>query len=111
MLGAAATDALIAPVLLHRIVAGHRLKPEAVVRGSRFTMAGLILLLGTVASALLLILRVTASGTTAAVWVTVMVGWFAVCWFLPAAWLRHRERSDSNGPRGPEVPQGSDGPS
>ncbi|MFI9106078.1 DUF6328 family protein [Streptomyces fildesensis] len=111
LLGAAATGALIAPVSLHRIVAGHRLKPEAVVWGSRFTMVGLILLLGTVASALLLILRVTASGMTAAVWVTVMVGWFTVCWFLPGAWLRHRERSDSNGPRGPEVPQGSEGPS
>ncbi|WP_239069975.1 MULTISPECIES: DUF6328 family protein [unclassified Streptomyces] len=111
LLGAAATGALIAPVSLHRIVAGHRLKPEAVVWGSRFTVVGLILLLGTVASALLLILRVTASGTTAVVWVTVMVAWFAVCWFLPAAWLRHRERSDSNGPRGPEVTQGSERPS
>ncbi|MEU3462873.1 DUF6328 family protein [Streptomyces sp. NPDC006733] len=95
LLGAAATGALIAPVSLHRLVTGHRLKPEAVVWGSRFTLVGLVLLLGTVASALLLILRVAASASTAGVWVGVMVVWFAVCWFLPALWLRHRDRSDT----------------
>jgi hypothetical protein len=109
LLGAAATGALIAPVSLHRLVAGHRLKPEAVAWGSRFTLVGLVLLLGTVASALLLILRVAASVTTAGVWVTVMVTWFALCWFLPALWLRHRERSQ--GAPGDSAPHEDEPPS
>ncbi|MET8181254.1 DUF6328 family protein [Streptomyces sp. NPDC005336] len=90
LLGAAATGALIAPVSLHRIVTGHRLKPETVDWASRFTKAGLVLLLCTVASALLLILRVVVSDGTA-LWLSAgALVWFAACWFAPAVWLRRR---------------------
>jgi hypothetical protein len=90
VLGAAATGALIAPVALHRIVAGRRLKPETVLWASRFTLAGLLLLLFTVTSALLLILRVVVSDDLAYWLVVVTLLWFATCWFVPAVWLRRR---------------------
>ncbi|WP_432585136.1 DUF6328 family protein [Streptomyces sp. HD1123-B1] len=92
LLGAAATGALIAPVALHRIVAGRRLKPETVLWASRFTLAGLLLLLFTVTSALLLILRVVVSDDLAFWLVATTLLWFATCWFLPAVWLRRRSR-------------------
>ncbi|KAK1186525.1 DUF6328 family protein [Streptomyces sp. NBS 14/10] len=94
LLGAAATGALIAPVSLHRIVTGRRLKPETVHIAARFTVAGLVLLLCTVVSALLLILRVVVADVTAA-WVTVAaLVWFVSCWIAPAVWLCHRHRKD-----------------
>ncbi|MGP4002238.1 DUF6328 family protein [Streptomyces sp. 8N706] len=92
MLGAAATGALIAPVSFHRILTGRRLKTEAVQWASRFTVTGLVLLLGTVSCALLLILRVVVDNQLA-VWLSLIaLVWFATCWFLPPAWLRHRSR-------------------
>ncbi|MDW6066336.1 DUF6328 family protein [Streptomyces sp. FXJ1.4098] len=94
LLGAAANGALIAPVSLHRIVTGRRLKPETVHIAARFTVAGLVLLLCTVVSALLLILRVVVADVTA-LWLTVAaLVWFVGCWFAPAAWLFHRHRKD-----------------
>ncbi|QKV90848.1 hypothetical protein HUT19_03090 [Streptomyces sp. NA02950] len=93
LLGAAATGALIAPVSLHRIVAGRRLKPETVAWASRFTLAGLVLLLCTVTSALLLILRVVVSDGTAFWLVAAALLWFAICWFVPAVWLRRHSRT------------------
>ncbi|MBL1100236.1 DUF6328 family protein [Streptomyces coffeae] len=94
LLGAAATGALIAPVSLHRFVTGRRLKPETVVWASGFTLAGLVLLLFTVASALLLILRVVASDSVALWLVAAVLLWFALCWFVPAVLLRRRSRKD-----------------
>ncbi|WP_458084067.1 DUF6328 family protein [Streptomyces malaysiensis] len=94
LLGAAATGALIAPVALHRIVTGRRLKPETVDWASRFTVAGLVLLLCTVASALLLILRVVVADVTAFWLVAAAVIWFVTCWFVPAVWLFHRSRRE-----------------
>ncbi|MGP3981621.1 DUF6328 family protein [Streptomyces sp. KR80] len=92
LLGAAATGALIAPASFHRIVAGRRLKPETVEWASRFTIAGLILLLCTVVSAVLLVLRMVVSDWLA-IWLAFAVlVWFAGCWFVPALWLRHRAR-------------------
>ncbi|MFE2183694.1 DUF6328 family protein [Streptomyces sp. NPDC059455] len=95
LLGAAATGALIAPVSLHRIVTGRRLKPETVDWASRFTVAGLVLLLCTVASALLLILRVVVADATAFWLAAAALLWFVICWFAPAAWLFHRSRNES----------------
>ncbi|WNF00684.1 DUF6328 family protein [Streptomyces luomodiensis] len=92
LLGAAATGALIAPVSLHRIVTGRRLKPETVDWAARFTMAGLVLLLCTVASALLLILRVVVAHSTAYWLAAAALLWFVTCWFVPAVWLFHRSR-------------------
>lgn len=92
LLGAAATGALIAPVSFHRIVTGHGLKMQSVHWASRFTLAGLVLLLAMVTSALLLILRFVTDDDLA-VWLTCgVLVWFAGCWFLPAVWTRHRSR-------------------
>lgn len=93
LLGAAATGALMAPVSFHRIVTGHRLKPQAVIWASRFTLVGLVLLLCSVTSALLLILRVVLGGDWAVSLSCVLMVWFAVCWFLPPLWVRHHGRA------------------
>ncbi|KNB50485.1 DUF6328 family protein [Streptomyces caatingaensis] len=91
-LGAATTGALIGPVSFHRIVTGRRIKPETVVWVSRLTLVGIVLLLATVTSALLLILRVALHGS-AAVWVVAgLAVWFLVCWFALPMWALHRYR-------------------
>jgi Family of unknown function (DUF6328) len=87
-LGAATTGALVGPVSLHRILTGQHLKPETVIWASRLMVLGLVLLVCTMAAALLLVLRVAGSDT-AAMWIVVgMVVWFGLAWFvLPAiAW-------------------------
>jgi hypothetical protein len=95
LLGAATTGALIAPVSFHRILTGRSLKPETVQWAARLTMAGLVLLLCTVMSALLLILRLVVSDGLAVGLVLVTLMWFAGCWFAPALWLRHKARRGS----------------
>ncbi|MFB7370700.1 DUF6328 family protein [Streptomyces sp. NPDC056222] len=89
-LGAAATGALIGPVSFHRLVAGRRIKPQAVVWASRLTFIGLLLLLATLASALLLILRV-ATGDSYVPWlVGGLVAWYLICWYALPLWVRGR---------------------
>lgn len=90
LLGAATTGALIGTVTFHRLVTGHRLKPETVVWAGRLAMVGIVLLLATVASALLLILRI-AMDDTAVPWIVAgMVAWFMLCWFALPVWVLHR---------------------
>lgn len=90
LLGSAATGALIGPVSFHRIVSGRRIKPQAVVWASRLTLAGLVLLLGTLTSALLLVLRVATDNTVVPWLVAGVVAWYLLCWFVLPAWARHR---------------------
>ncbi|SOE15628.1 hypothetical protein SAMN06272775_6527 [Streptomyces sp. 2323.1] len=93
LLGAATTGALVGTVTFHRLVAGHRLKPETVFWASRLSMVGIVLLLATVTSALLLILRI-AMNDSAVPWVVAgLVGWFMLCWFALPAWILHRYSS------------------
>ncbi|MCE4943647.1 MULTISPECIES: DUF6328 family protein [Streptomyces] len=93
LLGAATTGALVGTVTFHRLVTGHRLKPQTVLWASRLALVGVVLLLGTVASALLLILRL-ALNESAAPWVVAgLVLWFVVCWFVLPAWVLHRYSS------------------
>ncbi|MBZ4323983.1 DUF6328 family protein [Streptomyces huiliensis] len=94
VLGAATTGSLIGPVSFHRIVTGRRLKPETVVWVSRLTVVGLVLLLATVASALLLILRLALRGPAVPWVVAGLVVWFVLCWFALPCWalLRYRTR-------------------
>jgi hypothetical protein len=95
MLGAATTGVLIGPVAFHRMLTGRRLKPQTVVWASRLTVLGLVLLLCTMASALLLILRLVLDDTLALWLVGVMVVWFVVGWFVLPAWaLVSRKRRD-----------------
>ncbi|MFJ7065827.1 DUF6328 family protein [Streptomyces sp. NPDC101115] len=100
-LGSAATGALIGPVSFHRLVAGRRLKPRAVNWASRLTFLGLVLLLATLACALLLVLRV-ATGATFVPWlVTGLVIWYLLCWFALPLWVRSRHTS---GPQNDDDP-------
>lgn len=95
MLGAATTGVLIGPVAFHRMLTGRRLKPQTVIWASRLTVLGLVLLLCTMASALLLILRLVLDDTLALWLVGVMVVWFVVGWFVLPAWaLVSRKRRD-----------------
>ncbi|MFI7319480.1 DUF6328 family protein [Streptomyces venezuelae] len=93
ILGSTATGALIGPVSFHRIVAGRRIKPHAVVWASRLTLAGLILLLGTLTAALLLVLRVATDNTVVPWLVAGVVSWYLLCWFVLPAWARYKHTS------------------
>ncbi|MET4924051.1 DUF6328 family protein [Streptomyces sp. PSRA5] len=88
VLGAVTTGALIAPVSFHRMVTGRQLKPQMVEWASRLTVIGLVFLLCTMASALLLILRVALHNAVALWIVAGLVGWFVLCWFVLPAWAR-----------------------
>lgn len=90
VLGAAATGALIGPVSLHRLVSGRRVKPQAVEWASRMTFVGLALLLATMTSSLLLILRVATHNGAVAWIVTGVVAWYALCWYGVPLWTRRR---------------------
>ncbi|MCH0566595.1 DUF6328 family protein [Streptomyces sp. MUM 2J] len=90
VLGACATGALVGPVSLHRMVAGRRVKPQAVRWAAKLTLAGLVLLLATMASSLLLILRVATHGTFVPWLVTAVVAWYLLCWFALPLWARRR---------------------
>ncbi|MDT0448512.1 DUF6328 family protein [Streptomyces hesseae] len=90
VLGAATTGALVGPVAFHRIVSGHRLKAETVAWAARLTLVGVVLLLATVTSALLLILRI-ALHNAAVPWVVAgLVAWLVLCWFGLPGWALHR---------------------
>ncbi|MFC8513073.1 DUF6328 family protein [Streptomyces sp. NPDC057257] len=90
VLGAAATGALIGPVSLHRLVSGRKVKPQAVEWASRMTFVGLLLLLATMTSSLLLVLRV-ATHDGAVPWIVAcVVAWYAVCWYVIPLWTRRR---------------------
>lgn len=93
LLGAATTGALIGTVTFHRLVTGHQLKPETVVWASRLALVGIVLLLATVASALLLILRVAMHDSAVPWIVAALVAWFMLCWFGLPAWVLHRYSS------------------
>ncbi|WP_330461531.1 DUF6328 family protein [Streptomyces sp. NBC_00820] len=90
IVGAAATGALIGPVALHRLVAGRRVKPQAVALASRLTFVGLVLLLATMTAALLLVLRVVTHDMRVLWLVGSVVAWYLLCWFVWPLWIRHR---------------------
>ncbi|MFD3924065.1 DUF6328 family protein [Streptomyces sp. NPDC058595] len=90
VLGAATVGALVGPVALHRLLTGRRLKPETVLLASRLTVLGLVLLLCTMTSSLLLVLRLAVQDAWAATLVGAMAVWFLLCWFVVPLWARHR---------------------
>ncbi|WP_431037456.1 DUF6328 family protein [Streptomyces sp. P6-2-1] len=95
VLGAATTGALVAPVSFHRLLSGQRLKPETVRWAGRLTLVGLVGLLATMASSMLLILRVVVSPDDTALWLVAgIAAWFALCWFAFPAWARHAARRE-----------------
>ncbi|XIG79663.1 hypothetical protein C1N81_09855 [Streptomyces sp. SGAir0957] len=96
LLGSAATGALIGPVAIHRQVAGRRIKPQAVLWSSRLTFVGLVLLLCTLTSALLLILRVAMRDPIVPVLVAAVLAWYLLCWFVLPAWARRQHTEEEN---------------
>ncbi|MGW0916114.1 DUF6328 family protein [Streptomyces sp. NPDC002784] len=94
VLGATATGALIGPVSLHRLVSGRRIKSRAVQWASRLTFVGLVLLLATTTSSLLLILRVATHDGFVPWLVTGVVLWYLLCWFVLPWWVRRRYTSN-----------------
>lgn len=90
LLGALATGALIGPVAFHRIVSGRRIKREAVAWASRLTFTGLVLLLATCTSALLLVLRVATHDALVPWLVAGVLAWYLLCWFVLPLWARIR---------------------
>jgi hypothetical protein len=96
-LGAATTGVLVGPVSMHRLLTGRRLKPETVVLASRLTVLGLFLLLCTMVTALLLVLRLATDDGLAAWLVAALAAWFALWWFGLPLWTRHHDRSASDG--------------
>ncbi|MEU6666716.1 DUF6328 family protein [Streptomyces sp. NPDC046727] len=90
VLGASATGALIGPVSLHRLVSGRRVKPQAVRLASRMTFVGLVLLLATMASSLLLILRVATHDSRVPYLVAAVVAGYLLCWYGLPLWARRR---------------------
>lgn len=94
VLGAATTGALIGPVSLHRLVSGRRVKPQAVEWASRLTFVGLALLLTTMTSSLVLILRVATHDGIVPWIVTPMVAWYALCWYGVPLWTRRRHTTE-----------------
>ncbi|MFF5533722.1 DUF6328 family protein [Streptomyces cinerochromogenes] len=108
VLGACATGALIGPVSLHRLVSGRRVKPQAVRLASRMTLVGLALLLATMTSSLLLILRVATHDGYVPYLVAAVVAWYLLGWYGLPLWARRRYSSrsaDQDGhPRLPRSP-------
>ncbi|KQX49826.1 MULTISPECIES: DUF6328 family protein [unclassified Streptomyces] len=90
VLGSLATGALIGPVSFHRIVSGRRIKPEAVVWASRLILIGIVLLLATLTSALVLILRVATDNAIVPWLVGGVLAWYLLCWFALPLWARSR---------------------
>ncbi|MFF3484663.1 DUF6328 family protein [Streptomyces sp. NPDC002701] len=94
VLGAAATGSLIAPVSIHRFLAGQRMKEELVETAHRLMMLGMVLLALTIGSTLLLILRVVLPGVIAEILVAGVMLYFALCWYALPLWLRRRADRD-----------------
>ncbi|MFE1907013.1 DUF6328 family protein [Streptomyces gardneri] len=94
VLGSLATGALIGPVALHRIVAGRKIKPRAVIWAARLTLTGIVLLLATLTSALLLVLRVATGDDSYVPWIVAgVLAWYLLCWFALPLWVRTRYTS------------------
>jgi hypothetical protein len=90
VLGAAATALLIAPAPVHRLVFQHRLKRQLVHLTSGLALSGLVLLMLSLASALMLILDVVLGQEWAGMLTAGIVSWFSLWWYVVPLWLRWR---------------------
>ena len=90
MLAAAATALLIAPAAFHRVIYGRRLKQHLVHAANKLALAGLVLLLLAMISALVLILDVTTGMGAAVILATGMLTWFFTWWFILPVYSRLR---------------------
>lgn len=94
ILGASGTGALIAPVSIHRLLSGQRMKDHIVRVAGRLMVCGMVLLALTIGGTLLLLLHVVVPSLLAELLVGGVMLWFAMCWYGLPVWLRRRSASD-----------------
>jgi hypothetical protein len=92
LLGSASAALLMAPACYHRVVFRRRLKRHLVHAANRFAAIGLALLGLSLASAVLLILKIVVDQRLAVVLTAGVLLWFAMWWYVLPMWtaLRHR---------------------
>jgi hypothetical protein len=91
MLCAAATALLIAPAAFHRMIYRKRLKQHLVRVANRMAITGLVLLLLSMVSAVLLIMDVVLGLVPALVLAAAVLTWFTMWWFVLPLWTLVRE--------------------
>jgi hypothetical protein len=107
MLCAAATALLIAPAAFHRVIYRRRLKQHLAKVANRLALLGLVLLLLSLVSAVLLIMDVVLGLVPAILLAAGLFAWFAAWWFVLPLRSRARQlaandrRPDGNWPPAP----------
>jgi hypothetical protein len=96
MLCAAATALLIAPAAFHRMIYRRRLKQHLVRVANRLALAGLVLLLLSMVSAVLLIMDVVLGLAPAIVLAAGVLAWFTMWWFVLPLGARAWELAEDN---------------
>ena len=106
MLCAGATALLIAPAAFHRMIYRRRLKQHLVKVANRLAIAGMVLLLLSMASAVLLIMDVVLGLVPAIVLAAVVLTWFTMWWFVLPLRTRARQLAaeDDHQPDGEKSP-------
>jgi hypothetical protein len=101
MLCAGATALLIAPAAVHRMTYRRRLKQDLVRVANRLALSGLVLLLLSMASAVLLIMDVVLGLAPAIILAVAVLVWFTSWWFmLPLRTLARQPTADDGGSDG-----------
>lgn len=90
LLAAASAGSLIAPVSIHRFVAGHQMKDEVVEITGRLMICGMLLLALTINCTLLLLLRLVLTSPWAELLAAAVLLWFVVCWYVIPMLLHRR---------------------
>jgi hypothetical protein len=104
LLGSSAIALLIAPAAFHRMIYRRRLKAHLVQAAHRMALAGLLLLLATMGSALLLILDIVIGMHPAMLLTGLALGWFVTWWFVLPTWTRVRHRDCAESAAAPRQP-------
>jgi hypothetical protein len=105
ILCAASTALLIAPAAFHRVVYRRRLKQHLVRAANRLALAGLVLLLLSLVSAVLLVMDVVLGLAPAIALAAAVLVWFGIWWFaVPMASLI-RHQADARRTAGAKKPE------
>ena len=97
MLCAGATALLIAPAAFHRLIYRRRLKQHLVKVANRLAISGLVMLLLSMASAVLLIMDVVLGLAPAIVLAAGVLAWFTMWWFVLPLRTRARQLAADDG--------------
>ncbi|WP_420082727.1 DUF6328 family protein (plasmid) [Streptomyces sp. JL4002] len=89
-MGASSTAAFIAPVAIHRILSGLRLKDQVVETAALFIGVGMFLLAATIGLAIFLVLNVALRSVLSVAVSGAVMGWFALCWLLVPMRIKRR---------------------